>query len=124
VPGGVVNVLTGRQARSSRGWPVTPTSTARPGRRRTGATLDLLEAEAAGTLKRVRGPRPHQDWAAALPRSTARVRRDQDGLAPKASDQRCTGCPATRFRSWRPHGWCQGTAPCSTTGAWSCGSRR
>lgn len=66
VPGGVVNVLTGRQEEI---LPWLASHADVNGLDLAGVTdSDLatsLEAEAAGTLKRVRGPRPHQDWAAA-----------------------------------------------------------
>jgi acyl-CoA reductase-like NAD-dependent aldehyde dehydrogenase len=65
VPGGVVNVLTGQQAEilpwlanhgDVDGLDLAGVSDA--------SLATSLEAEAAGTLKRVRGPRPAQDWGA------------------------------------------------------------
>ncbi len=65
VPAGVVNVLTGQQAEI---LPWLATHGDVDGLDLAGvddeALATSLEADAAGTLKRVRGPRPAQDWAA------------------------------------------------------------
>ena len=65
VPGGVVNVLTGRTAEIAPGWPRTWTSTrsTSPERRRRARATELQVA-AADNLKRVLRARARADWTA------------------------------------------------------------